>query len=302
LAYGTHYFALQIALVQFVFILGRFKTLHSVFKRWAICQGVAFLPLIPWLIAYFRQDTVALGIGWITRPPLLAPLQTLWAFSTNRGGNLNLIGVGLIGIILLQAFLTRQPAHRDQKLFLVLWLGLPILVTWLISQRRPIYVHRYLIIGLPAFLILLANGVLSVPNKILRRALIVSLLAIMAFSSIRIYSDPAFLKQDWRGAVNYVQSRAQANDVIAVERYEDIAILKFYYKGDLELAVLDSDQSLSEFEKRLEGNERLWLIYFRAAPDQIDSNTKRWLDIHREDVLEEKTLPGLHVVLYQLDF
>ncbi len=124
----------------------------------------------------------------------------------------------------------------------------------------------------------------------------------MAYSSIRIYSDSVFLKQDWRTAVNYVESRAQANDVIAVERYEDISILKFYYKGDLELAVLDSDQSLSEFEKSLEGKDHLWLIYFRAAPDQTDSNTKRWLNIHRKDVLEEKTLPGLHVVLYQLTF
>ena len=57
-----------------------------------------------------------------------------------------------------------------------------------------------------------------------------------------------------------MQSRAQANDAIAVERYEDIAILKLDCRGDLEIAALDSDQSLSEFEKRLERNERLWLI------------------------------------------
>jgi mannosyltransferase len=302
LAYGTHYFTLQIALVQFAFILCRFQILHRVFRKWAICQGVAFLPLIPWLIAYFCQDVVALGIGWIRRPTLLAPLQTLWAFSSNYGGSLTSIGLLLLGLLLLQGFLSRQPAHRDHKLFLALWLGLPIMVTWLISQRRPIYDHRYLIIVLPAYLVLLAHGVVSVPHRTLKWGLTVTLVAIMASSSIRIYFDPVFLKQDWRGAANYVQSSAQANDVIAVERFEDIPALKYYYKGDLEPVAVDSDQRLGEFEKRIGGYERLWLIYHRAASDQSDSNTKRWLNIHRNDVLEEKNLSGLHVTLYRLSF
>lgn len=302
LAYGTHYFALQIALVQFAFILCRFQILHRVFRRWAVCQGLAFLPLIPWLIAYFSQDVVAIGIGWITRPTLLAPLQTLWAFSSNCGGSLTPIGLLLLGLLLLQGFLTRKPAHRDHKLFLALWLGLPIMVTWLISQRRPIYDHRYLIVVLPAYLVLLAYGVVSVPHRILRWALTVALVAIMASSSIRVYFDPVFLKQDWREAANYVQSSAQANDVMAVERFEDIPALKYYYKGDLELVTVDSGQSLGEFEKSIEGYERLWLIYYRAESDQSDSNTKRWVNIHRKDVLEEKNVPGLHVTLYRLSF
>jgi len=302
LAYGTHYFALQIALVQFAFILCRFQILHRVFRRWAICQCLAFLPLIPWLIAYFSQDVVALGIGWITRPTLLAPLQTLWAFSSNYGGSLTPIGLLLLGLLLLQGFLTQQPTHGDHKLFLALWLGLPIMVTWLISQRRPIYDHRYLIVVLPAYLVLLGYGVVSVPNRILKWALAIALVVIMASSSIRTYFDPVFFKQDWRGAANYVQSSAQANDVIAVERFEDIAALKYYYKGDLELVTVDSGQGLGEFEETIEGYERLWLIYYRAASDQSDSNTKRWLNVHRKDVLEEKNLPGLHVTLCRLSF
>jgi mannosyltransferase len=302
LAYETHYFALQIALVQFAFILCRFQILHRVFRKWIICQGLAFLPLIPWLIAYFSQDVVAIGIGWIKRPTLLAPLQTLWAFSSNHGGSLTPIGLLLLGFLLLWGFLTHQPAYSDHKLFLALWLGLPIMVTWLISQRRPIYDPRYLIVVLPAYLVLLAYGVVSVPHRILKWALAITLVAIMASSSIRIYFDPVFLKQNWRGAANYVQSSAQANDVIAVERFEDIAALKYYYKGDLELVTVDSGQSLGEFEKSIEGYERLWLIYYRAASDQSDSNTKRWLNIHRKNVLEEKSLPSLHVILYQLSF
>jgi mannosyltransferase len=302
LAYGTHYFALQIALVQFAFILCRFRILYHVLRKWVICQGLAFLPLIPWLIAYFNQDVVALGIDWIKRPTLLASLQTLWAFSSNYGGSLTPIGLFLLCFVLLQGFLTHQPALRDHKLFLALWLGLPIMVTWLISQRRPIYVYRYLIVVLPAYLILLAYGVVSVSHRTLKWALTTALVAIMASSSIRIYFDPALLKQDWRGATNYVQSSAQTNDVIAVERFEDIAAFKYYYKGDLELVTVDSGRSLGEFEKSIEGYERLWLIYYRAASDLSDSNTKRWLNIHRRDTLGEKNLPGLHVVLYRLSF
>ena len=95
---------------------------------------------------------------------------------------------------------------------------------------------------------------------------------------------------------------ARANDVISVERFEDVAALRYYYKGDLELVIVDSDQSLREFEESIEGYERLWLVYHRAASDQSDSNTKRWLDMHRRDALEERDLPGLHVILYRLSF
>ena len=35
LAYGTHYFALQIALVQFALILCRFRVLHRAFRKWS---------------------------------------------------------------------------------------------------------------------------------------------------------------------------------------------------------------------------------------------------------------------------
>lgn len=306
LAYGIHYFALQIAMVQFAFILCRFQILHRAFRKWAICQGLAFLPLIPWLTAYFSQDVVALGgIGSIARPTLLAPLQTLWAFSSNYGGSLTpatLISLFPFCLVLLQSLLASEPTHRDHKLFLTLWLGLPIMVTWLISQRRPIYRPRYLIVILPAYLILLGYGVMSVPYRISKWVLAITLVAIMASSSIRIYFDPAFLKQDWRGVANYVQSCAQANDVIAVERFEDIAAFKYYYKGDLELVTADSGQSLREFEKSIERYERLWLIYHRPTSDQPDSNTKRWLNIHQKDVLEKKDLPGLHIILYQLSF
>lgn len=302
LAYGTHYFALQIALVQFAFILYRFPTLHRIFRKWIICQGLAFLPLIPWLIAYFNQDVVAIGIGWITRPTLLAPLQTLWAFSSNYGGSLAPIGLLLVGFLLLWGFLAGEPVHHDRRLFLVLWLGLPIMITWLISQRRPIYAHRYLIIVLPAYLTLLAYGVLSLPNRILKWAMTIVLVVIMASSSIRFYYDPVLVRQDWHGAADYLQNSAQANDVIAVESIDDMVAFKYYYKGTLEPIAVDSGQSFEEFQKSIEGYERLWLIYYRPASDQPDSNTKRWVNIHQEDTLEKKDLPGLHIILYRLSF
>jgi mannosyltransferase len=302
LAYGTHYFALQIALVQFAFILCRFPILYRAFRKWIICQGLAFLPIIPWLIAYFSQEVVAIGIGWITRPTLLAPLETLWTFTSSCDSILTPIGLFFVGLLLLQGFLSRQPSHRDHKLFLALWLVLPIMATWLISQRRPIYVHRYLIIALPAYLVLLAYGLVSVPYRTLKRALAIALVAVMTSSSIRIYHDPALLKQDWRGAATYVQSSTQTNDIVAIESIDDMVAFKYYYKGDLETIAVDSRQSLVEFEKNVGSYERLWLVYYRAASDQSDSNTKRWLNLHRNDVLEEKNLPGLHVILYQLSF
>ena len=143
---------------------------------------------------------------------------------------------------------------------------------------------------------------MSIPNRIVRLGLAAAMIVVMSNGLLRIYFDPSFFKQDWRGTASYVQSSAQLNDIIAVESFEDIPPLKYYYKGDLELLIVNSGQSLGEFEKSIEGYERLWLIYHRAVSDQPGSNTERWLNLHQKDVLEEKNLSGLHVVLYRLSF
>ncbi len=302
LAYYSYYVPLQIALAQFVLLLCYLRTYRVLFRKWVVAQALAFAPLLPWLALYFSQDTPRIGIGWIPKPTILAPLETLWAFSSGYSGGLTAgAAIALLPFCLALALGTLS-VMRDStphKLFLFLWLVVPITATFLLSLLRPIYVHRYLIFALPAYLTLMACGIMNTPTRIVRLALTAVVLAIMFNGLLRIYFDPGFFKQDWRGAANYVQNGAQTGDVIAVESFEDVPPFKYYYKGDLKLIAVNN-QSFGDFEESMEGYERLWLIYHRALSGRSDSNTERWLNLHRKDVLEEKDLPGLRVILYQL--
>lgn len=315
LAYCTHYFALQLALVQFVFILCRFRMMHRVFRKWVICQVLAFLPLIPWLIAYFSQDVVYLGVGWISRPDLLAPLQTLWTFSSNDEGSLTtaaIIGLLPFSFVLLRGLLSSEPVHHDHKLFLALWLWIPIVATWLVSQRRPIYLHRYLSITLPAYLILLAYGITSISNRIVKWGLTFVLMAMMISSVVKIYFDPAFFKEDWRGVLTYIESRSEANDLIVLRRSEIVAPVVYYGQDNQLFVVLDREAGPNPLQRLVSEYPRLWLICrdscapsasedWTASPvySDRDLQTGEWLNAHRDRVVEEKEFFGIHVLLVQ---
>ncbi|HID61221.1 MAG TPA: hypothetical protein EYP49_00520 [Anaerolineae bacterium] len=95
--------------------------LRELDRKWILAQALAFAPLVPWLALYFSQDTLHIGIGWIPKPTILAPLETLWAFSSGYGGSLTPVAViALLPFCLALAlgFLSvmRDPTPRKRNL------------------------------------------------------------------------------------------------------------------------------------------------------------------------------------------
>jgi mannosyltransferase len=72
LAYVTHYFALYLPLIEFVFLLATFQRYHQTLARWAAVQALAVLPLAGWLAALYTIAGGTFGIGWIPAPRLVA--------------------------------------------------------------------------------------------------------------------------------------------------------------------------------------------------------------------------------------
>jgi mannosyltransferase len=131
--------------------------LRSAIRRAWITISIAFLPLL-----IFVAKTGAGPIKWIHRPGLADLLQ----FYEHLAGGSSWILLALIAAACVAAIFPfgRSILGRAQSWeiwrsqFLVIWLIFPPLLTALLSLARPVFLGRYMIFCLPAFLILAAAG------------------------------------------------------------------------------------------------------------------------------------------------
>jgi len=119
----------------------------------------------------------------------------------------------------LSAQPTPQSENQQQRtwarIFVRCWFLLPLLLTLLLSLHKPMFVSRYLILCLPAFVLLVADGIAQIRPMLLSASLLiaVSLLSLQGtFAYYRSGFDPP--DQDWRGVVNSILQQAQAGDAI----------------------------------------------------------------------------------------
>ena len=131
-------------------------------------------------------------------------------------------------------------------LFVTLYLLVPILAILLLSYRTPKFNPRYLMLASPALVLLLAGGLTlpftghywrSAPHGIASR--LVAVLALLAVVSVFLvadrnwFVDPAFTKDDWRGAVAAVRAQLQPDEAVVLVSGHALPAWR-YYAPDVE--------------------------------------------------------------------
>ena len=322
LAYYTHYFAFFIPLVQFTFFLCTLRTYHRLFRKWVLGQIIAALPLTPWVIAYafaFRSGQ-AVGFGLVPKPGLLAPVETLWKFSLGSTDTLTPVLALFLAAFGLTFLLGVKSSSRMRcphfRLFTLLWLGVPILFTYLLALRRSFYIDRCFIIVLPAYLILLAMGIVGIGKSLVRRGLTSVIILAMTFGLSQLYFAPLFFKEDWRAAASYIQSQYRDGDVIVSRYVQDGMPLFYYYQGDPDWTALSVEKITMPLEFVAQDHQRLWLVYYRPrlyaaghSVSRLDAFSleeepapfiREWLAANQDNLLTERNFPGVYIALYRI--
>lgn len=329
LAYITHYFTLFLPLAQLVFIICTFRQNHRLFRKWVLCQALAFAPLVPWLWAVYHREALSFGIGWIPRPTLLDIPLTLWNFSLGYTGQARLFSWGLsprlIGLAFFAlAFLNgvRQALFGKVGLLAVFWLALPLAIDFIISLRLPLYVDRHFLIALPAYLILVAGGARNTWRmgdgwRAWRFTLGLALVLSATLSLPAVYQDPAYAKEDWRAAARYIEREEKAGDALALRQYQLTLPFDYYYRGALERDVITTNRVTKPPAEIAAGHERLWLVYRLPRPavhlqveyggdavqvEELEEEPEvlAWLEAHRGGLRAEKLFHGVYILLYDL--
>lgn len=165
---------------------------------------------------------VSTGVGvlrWVPRPSF-SDLRTCIMFLTGNGGTI-LLFLYLAAIVWGAVFGFQAGWHRPfpretwRYVFLLLWFTFPILLVFLLSQLKPLFVIRYFVFTIPAIVLLAAAGLAHIRPRILLGATMVifGLLSLKGVASF-YQKDFDIFREDWRSASRYILANAQPGDVI----------------------------------------------------------------------------------------
>ncbi len=188
-----------------------------------------------------------------------------------------------------------------RPLFLLAWLLAPALGLMLGSLLfKPMYQGvRHIMAGSPAFLLLLAFGIIQIRDtryEIRKSALpsfvsrisypvFALVLAGAAYALFNLYANPAYVKDDFRAIVRFIETRAGGDDVVV---YNNAVLLPLHdhYRRRPDIAVT----ALPAYPQPATGREpelaalaadhaRVWFVTDPPADGRDDDQLiRRWLD------------------------
>ena len=188
---------------------------------------------------------------------------------------------------LLASIIGRHKSPLPGALILLLYMIVPIGLTYMSSYVRPLYMNsRHLIMITPAFYLALGAGLSDMRA---RRGIFLGVCAVMligiVFSWSQYFTNPVYAKDDHRGWGDFLRANVQPGDVVVVDP-PHIAELYQYYAGSdipwLGLPVLD-DANPAATEAVLDrlGTQykNIWLAQsYTPAVGDPDRIAEKWLE------------------------
>jgi mannosyltransferase len=207
--------------------------------------------------------------------------------------------------------------RRPSSVVFMLWL-VPVLVFWLVTLVVPLFQPRYLIMALPSYLIMAAAGILALRR--VHPALVAVPLVLLGVStgaallSVNYSASPQ--KEDWRGAMIYVQDHIRLRDTIVVfPGYLDSAVKLYYQPGgqgqvpDRPVQTVHSLSTANYGDRELDADlkqivtceERAWLVIspVREAQEDPEHKVLQWLQ-YNYHTFDTKEFNG--VTVYGISF
>jgi 4-amino-4-deoxy-L-arabinose transferase-like glycosyltransferase len=169
---------------------------------------------IPLLL--FIASRGASHLDWVQRSPHL--VKDVYHLFTSFSGSGIKFGIFLLATALAardwwsERSLQNGTSTAEFFIFVVSWLLLPLAVTLVASHWKPMFVPRFLIISLPAALLLFGQGLALIRP----RWLCFTAVGVVAFASLvavrSYYRRPG--DSDWKSAIHYLAQNAHSGDVL----------------------------------------------------------------------------------------
>jgi len=297
IAVYSHFFAGFVLMAQALSLLAlprRMAPWRS-FLAAAVLTGVLIAPLA--VVAVTRNEG---QLDWVGKPSLLEVYHTA-AFLAANGGKVSgdfLLVFCLMALVSAARRLIRQrrglpPCAYWRQVFLWCWLLAPMLLTLAVSLWTPIFFHRFLIVCLPAWVLLVALGL----SNLRPAPVLVALYSVMSLGAVVAYYYSR-TPEDWRGATHYVLAHARAGDAVLIWRPYGQGAFGYYAEhcgagahppvvNRGWAAVASGDYS------------RLWVLFYPASDAAVRTAAANLTT--RYPVLQASSFPRIRVVLLSMN-
>lgn len=316
----THYFFAFVLLCEALFFLlyRHDFAAKKAFRKFVVSTIFVAAALVPWLY-YVRQ----LGTASNTQPNLGEPTsvdlfntysQFIFGFQVD---SLNTIIVSLWPIIVLLAFfgLQRNKTIKKETIFLVLAATIPVIAAFIVSVTiRPFYQSRYLIVALPVLLLFISWLVSIYPRTVALILRVIIVVATLGLFAIQVSSPDTPVKENYRGAIEYLSENASSKDVIIVSAPFTIYPTEYYYEGTAKVTTQPiwnrfeqgsvpafNEQKLpDEVKQNTDSYQRAWLML--SFDQGYNEKIRQYYDTHFERTSEREFSKDLWVYSYKIRY
>ena len=315
----THYYGVLVLAahqIHLVVALAATRRWHLV-QPWILGTAVGAVLYVPWLPHALRQTGYYPGLGTPQSPPALT-LDALNVLSLGvattrfsfRPALAPFVALACLGLSARRRPELAKPgvAHSTPVpgALLLLWLVLPTSVIIALSTSRPLYEPRFLMLVLPAWLILVGAGVMtlsrlaadrlqsfdalstlsSVAGAVVAAATMGLLLIPTARSLGAYYFDPAYARDDYRTLARQIEAAERPGDAVVLTAPGQAEVFGYYYRGHSPLFPLPAQRPIEpgDTRARLEAlasvHPRIWLVRWAAREADPEDLIGRWLETH----------------------
>jgi uncharacterized membrane protein len=131
------------------------------------------------------------------------------------------------GLVVVGSWRIIRRGAPSKELFL--YLLVPLVLTFLLNwQNAKAFNVRYVLLGFPAYVCLLAVGLAGVEGNV-GRAWMAAVLATLLVSDGGYYFNPKYARDDVRGAVRYIEAHGTPGECIVAPTV--IGVVEHYYRG-----------------------------------------------------------------------
>lgn len=306
----THYSSFFIILTQAVWIL---FWQRKILKRWLVFLFLSFLLYLPW----FPQFLIQLGAGKNLTEVLpgwrqisnLSPVKafplTVVKFSLGRISFDNKIFYAGISFLIFAGlgFIFYQGLKKltKEKIFLLNWFLTPIILCILVSFVIPMYQPFRLLFTIVPFYFLLASGIFSLGRK--WQSVSIGLVLLISFFGLSQYwVNPRFQRENWREAVQFIESQDPKNSVAIFEFSQAFAPYQWYSQGKMKaygvLPGLRANPAVieSKMPEVTTGADNIYLFQYLQPLSDPERLVEGWLKKNGFEEKEIKDFSGVGFV------
>jgi len=292
------YYGLFVLLAQIVAALIISSHRETRFCRRQVLIFLLFLPCLPLLWLQFKTGSQATTLlpqwGRLVNLSFLKALPlTFIKFSLGRITIFNkkiYAAVAAVlflsyGFIFLNGFFKNKKFRfNNLSLIILFWLLGPVLLAWLISLFIPNYQPFRLLLVLPAFYLLLVYGISKFSVRKIQMILAIGIVVVNLVSVGVYYFNPYFHREDWRGAVHYIEEQGNEKSLALLPSETSHWPYDYYSQKKIPLLALARGFSLVK-EKNLdnlfstrEKPEKIYYLYYLADLFDPQDLTPDWLE------------------------